>query len=103
MAGVKGRSGGPRPNSGGARLGAGRKPKPPAVVEDQAPLDFLTKVMLGQVQASPTQLKAAIAAAKYVHRPAEAAGKKDVRQAAAKTAAIGKFEPAAPPLKLVGR
>jgi len=30
MAGVKGKSGGPRKNAGGARPGAGRKPKPKA-------------------------------------------------------------------------
>lgn len=43
MAGVKGRSGGPRANAGGpranaggARRGAGRKPDPPVLVKDPA-------------------------------------------------------------------
>jgi len=35
MAGVKGKSGGPRKNAGGARPGAGRKPKAPEAVGRQ--------------------------------------------------------------------
>ena len=37
MAGVKGKSGGPRANAGGARPGAGRKPKAGAVESAKAP------------------------------------------------------------------
>lgn len=78
MAGVKGRSGGPRPNSGGARPGAGRKPKPPPVAEptdESDPLAFLISVMQGRLDASPAQLKAAVAAVQYVH--AKGSNKKD--------------------------
>ena len=52
MAGVKGRSGGPRPNSGGARPGAGAKPKPkpePAFCPGLDPLAFLEGVMRGEI------------------------------------------------------
>lgn len=93
MAGVKGRSGGARPNSGPKP----RPPKEPDVVADQEPLEFLRGVMLGRIDANPAQLKAAIAAAKYVHRPADGAGKKDERADAAKKAASGKFAAAQPP------
>jgi hypothetical protein len=37
MAGVKGKSGGPRENAGGARPGAGRKPKAPAAKSANKP------------------------------------------------------------------
>jgi hypothetical protein len=37
MAGVKGRSGGPRQNSGGARPGAGRKPSAPLLLDVSEP------------------------------------------------------------------
>lgn len=73
MAGVKGRSGGPRPNSGGARPGAGRKPKAPDVQSlAVSPLQFLEAVMRGAIDPTAAQLKAAIAAAKYRHAPADA-------------------------------
>lgn len=92
----------PRSNGwGGARPGAGRKPTPPHVVPDQTPLEFLHGVMIGAIQPSPRQLAAAIAAARYVHLPAEAAGKKAKQSEAAKKAAAGRFKPAAPPLVLV--
>jgi len=60
MAGVKGRSGGARP-------GAGRKPKAaePATTEDSK--EFLTMAMQGLVDPSPAQLKAAIALLSVQH------------------------------------
>mgnify|MGYP001416140539 CR=1 FL=1 len=50
MAGVKGRSGGSRPNTGGARKGAGRKPAEPVLIDSAAlltsdPKRFLTALM----------------------------------------------------------
>lgn len=50
MAGVKGRSGGPRENAGGARPGAGRKPAKPRKTKAKAyqtddPDEFLTALM----------------------------------------------------------
>lgn len=103
MAGVKGRSGGARPGTGGARPGAGRKPappiKPPAAVADLTPLEFLVAAMLGKVEASPTQVKAATAAAQYLHTRKQDGGKKEEQQEAAKKVA-GRFSQANPP-KLV--
>ena len=54
MAGVKGRSGGARP-------GAGRKPKEPDLVSTDDSKTFLTQAMQGVIEPSPAQLKAAIA------------------------------------------
>jgi len=103
MAGVKGKSGGPRKNAGGARPGAGRKPKA-AVATVEIPecdmLKMLQDVALGRVVASTLQVRAAIAAVQYTHAKAGEAGKKDGRQDAAKKAASGKFGATAPP-KLV--
>lgn len=104
MAGVKGRSGGPRANSGGARPGAGRKPAPaiePELNAKSEPLQFLLAVMRGEISPSPEQLKAATAAAQYMHAKKEG-GKKDETAEKAKKAA-SKFAPAAAPLKLVSR
>ena len=112
MAGVKGRSGGARP-------GAGRKPKqkveaptlpaaPPAAAEPAVDvsklnmLELLQMVALGKVQASGLQVRAAIAAVQYTHTKRGDGGKKDAADDAAKKAAGagGKFS-AAPPPKLV--
>lgn len=127
MAGVKGRSGGPRPNSGGKREGAGRKPKPPVVVDQgvvathlepqghggalkrQAaevsvskfddPLEFLRAVWRGDLNANANQVNAAKAALMYVHSKIGEGGKKERKQEAAQKVA-GRFSAAAPP-KLV--
>lgn len=66
MAGVKGRSGGARP-------GAGRKPKPEvekvtiATSGDQTPLEFLLSVMNDNAVEDRLRLEAAKTAAQYVH------------------------------------
>ena len=67
MAGVKGRSGGPRANAGGARPGAGRpkKPKEPPVsveADDKDMLTLLQDIALGRIDVTNNQLRAAIAA-----------------------------------------
>ena len=113
MAGVKGKSGGPRKNAGGARPGAGRKPKPkqptvaipPEVAQAKSgePLDprpMLEMVALGHMEVSPQQFKALTALLPYVHTKKGDGGKKDEVQDKAKKAGAGKFGAAAPP-KLV--
>lgn len=100
MAGVKGRSGGARP-------GAGRKPKPkpePAqipAIAGQTPLDFLLSVQNDPAVDEKLRVRAAIAAAQYMHVKKGDGGIKDAKQEAAKKAGAGKFSAAAPPLALV--
>ena len=92
MAGVKGRSGGARP-------GAGRKPKPPAATAINDPLDFLRAVWKGEIQANPGQIRAATAALPFTHQKLAEGGKKDAAADAARKVAGGKFAAAAPPLR----
>lgn len=105
MAGVKGMKGG-----GGARTGAGRKPKP--VVEREkreAPipqgekdmLQFLQDVALGRSVATALQVRAAIAAVQYTHTKRSDGGKKEEQAEKAKKVAGGKFAAAAPPKLIV--
>lgn len=99
MAGVKGRSGGARP-------GAGRKPKVKLPVEPIAERDMLTllqDIALGRVEASTGQIRAAIAAVQYTHTKRGDGGKKDEAVDKAKRAAAGRFAAVAAPLKLVRR
>lgn len=96
MAGVKGRSGGARP-------GAGRKPKPrtpPVEISERDMLTLLQDVALGRVEATALQVRAAIAAVQYTHTKKGDGGKKDEAAEKSKKAAGGRFAPAAPP-KLV--
>ncbi len=107
MAGVKGRSGGARPNTGGARPGAGRKPKPkpvePALAakDGQEPLEFLLSVQNDPLASPSLRVRAAIAAAQYVHVKRADGGKREEQLHAATKAAKGRFSAAAPPPKLV--
>lgn len=100
MAGKPGRSGGARP-------GAGRKPKLPKdpapqlpATPNQDPLDFLLAVQNDADAAPALRVRAAIAAAQYVHIKKGDGGKKDERAERAKAAAGGKFAPPPAP-KLV--
>jgi len=99
MAGVKGRSGGPR-------KGAGRKPKSkapevaqdaPEIHEAKDMLDMLQKIALGRINATPIQLRAAIAAVQYTHPKKGEGGKKEAKGKAAEAAGGGKFAPASGP------
>ncbi len=93
MAGMPGRSGGYRP-------GAGRKPKPVAPLEAEVtddPLHFLLAVMNDSAADPKLRVRAAVAAAQYVHTRTKDGGKKEAKQDAAQDAAAGKFQPAAPP------
>ena len=93
--------GGPRANSGGARPGAGRPKKQIVLAEGDDPLAFLLQVMQGHIDPSPSQLKAAIAAAAYVHKKKAEGGKKEQAQERAEETAQGKFAPSRPPLRAV--
>jgi phage terminase small subunit len=93
MAGVKGKS-------GGYRAGSGPKQKPADLANERDPLAFLLDVMQGKVEANPTQLKAAIAAAQYVHTKTHDGGKKEEVLKRAREVAAGRFAPKEPP-KLV--
>lgn len=97
MAGMKGRSGGARP-------GAGRKPalKPVPVPQDESDmLQLLQNIARGLTDATPLQVRAAIAAVQYTHIKKGDGGKKDEQAEKAKDAAAGRFGPAKPPLKIV--
>lgn len=119
MAGVKGKSGGARPNAGGARPGAGRKPKSspgesanvnthgvttelepqdhggalkrsktePVEISERDMLQLLQDIALGRIDASTTQVRAAIAAVQYTHAKKGEASKKDEASARARAAA----------------
>lgn len=82
---------------GGARPGAGRKPKPPHVTDERDPLEFLIGVMTGKIAANATQVKAAIAACAYKHPKKGETGKKEESADAAKRASRGKFSASSPP------
>lgn len=111
MAGVKGRSGGARPNSGpkpkpkpkAAPVAKSTRPGGDAVMADgelpRDPLEFLLDVMQGRHTVDPMQVRAAIAAAQYKHHKSGDGGKKDAQNEAAKKVA-GRFSASAPP-KLV--
>lgn len=101
MAGVKGRSGGARPNTGGARPNSGPKPKPKAPTQAVSkPLDaqeFLNQVMLGHIEPSEAQLKAATT---LYGKKAEV-GVKEEKAEKAKKAGAGRFAAAPAPLRMV--
>lgn len=102
MAGVKGKSGGPRKNAGGARPGAGRPRKPkgdqaPKPISDRDMLQMLQDVALGKVEATALQVRAAIAAVQYTHAKMGEGGKKEKKQAAAESKAGGRFATPPPP------
>lgn len=102
MAGVKGKSGGPRKNSGGARPGAGRPPKPkpePVLIPEVDMLTLLQDIAMGRTDATAIQVRAAIAAVQYTHAKKGEGGKKEQKQEAAEKVAK-RFQAAAPP-KLV--
>lgn len=103
MAGVKGRSGGARPGAGRPRKAAVPVLEAPQASEAPDMLKFLTDVALGRIDASPTQVRAAVAAVQYTHTKRGDGGIKEGRQEAAKKAAGGRFAPSeAPPLRVVG-
>jgi len=97
MAGAKGRSGGARP-------GAGRKAKPkppPVLIAECDMLKLLLDVATGKVEATPLQVRAAIAAVQYTHAKKGEGGKKEEQADKAKKAGAGRFAAGTPPPKLV--
>lgn len=109
MAGVKGRSGGPRENSGGYREGAGRPKSEPVLVDKEElktadPRAFLEALMAD----GDVDVKIRADAAKVLLmaelRVTEAKGKKEQRQEAAEQVA-SRFAPSIPPklMALAGR
>ncbi|MBI3150064.1 MAG: hypothetical protein HYZ17_16290 [Betaproteobacteria bacterium] len=110
MAGVKGKSGGPRPNSGGKRAGAGRKPKakatesanqPGVPAPAENPLAFLLSVQNNMQAPLKDRIRASVAAAQYLHLKKGDGGIKDDRKDAAKKAGGGKFGPRKAPTLVV--
>lgn len=102
MAGVKGRSGGPRANAGGARPGAGRKPAKPRKTKAKAyqvedPDEFLRAVMKDSRADFKDRLAAALAL-KKAGKAGSPVGKKQ-QQADAARAVLGErsLQPAPPP------
>jgi phage terminase small subunit len=102
MAGIPGK-GGQKGRSGGIRPGAGRKPKEPAVTDETDMLQLLKDIATGKVEASPTQVKAAVAAVAYTHAKVGEGGKKEQRQAEAEATASGKFGARQPPKLVASR
>lgn len=94
--------------SGGARLGAGRKPKLPKIeskkigaTENQEPLAFLLSVQNNADAAPALRVRAAIAAAQYVHVKRADGGKKEEQAGKAKAAGGGRFSTPTPPRLVV--
>lgn len=99
---------------GGARPGAGRKPKEKQAVKldlsgvladaltHKDPKAFLLAVMNDGMSDAKIRVDAAKALMPFMHQKV-GDGIKDARQDAAKKAGAGKFGAAAPPLKLVNR
>lgn len=68
----------------------------PTPVKAKDMLDLLQQVALGKVDATPLQVRAAIAAVQYTHVKAGDGGKKEAQQEAAEKVA-SRFAPAPPP------
>jgi phage terminase small subunit len=105
MAGVKGKSGGPRANSGGKRPGAGRPPKEPNLLllakASDDPLEFLKSVWKDDTADAKLRVDAAKAALPFVHGRIGEQGKKNAKKDAAASALGGRFAPTAPPPRTV--
>src|SRR4051812_36526636 len=90
----------PSNGRGGARPGAGRKPKPhilsPSLASNhpQSPLEFLLAVVNDPSQPPGRRIRCAIAAAPYVHARVEPLrlGKKELAAELARTAGRGEWE-----------
>jgi phage terminase small subunit len=93
-----------KPTHGGARPGAGRKPNPkpvPVPVHERDMLKLLTDIATGVIDATPNQVRAAIAAVQYTHIKKHDGGKRDEQAEKAKKANSGKFAPMRAPLVLL--
>ena len=89
---------------GGTRKGAGRKPAPkpePVPLGNRDMLQVLQDVALGLVDATPLQVRAAIAAVQYTHVKKGEGGKKAQQLEAARK--VSKFAQAQPPKLVTNR
>ena len=103
MAGTKGHSGGSRPNTGGARLGAGRPKSQPILIDIQPtndPLQFLQMLMNDDAIDLKLRAASAIALMPYIHAKKNE-GTKAKKNEAAKKASAGKYASVLPPMRLV--
>jgi hypothetical protein len=90
---------------GGARKGAGRKPKVHSQLDGtpRLPLEYLLAVMNDPAADPLRRDRMAKAAAPFLHPKAGASGKKNAAHEAAAKAGQGKFKPGmAPKLTLIG-
>lgn len=87
----------PQPHGGSLLRNAA---EPVVQQADQDMLELLKNIALGLTNASPLQVRAAIAAVQYTHTKRENGGKRDEQQGKAEKVAGGRFKAAAPP-KLV--
>ena len=104
MAGVKGRSGGARPNSGPRPKEPVKLAIPEPITESLAHKDpkiFLLALMNDIEADVKLRADAAKALLPFMHQKLGEGGKKDEKANAAKKASTGKFGAAPPPLKLV--
>lgn len=99
MAGVKGRSGGARPGAGRKKNVENEGAEYTPDTTGATPLEVLQKMMNDPEVPIVQRIKAAAAAAPYLHQKLGEGGKKDQQQDAAKKVA-SRFAPSAPP-KLV--
>lgn len=87
-----------RPRKGGARPGAGRKPKLLSFSSKVGdPKVFLTRVMRDPAASARIRVDAAKALLPFVHARKTDTGKKEAKQAEARKVAKGKFAPGTPP------
>jgi len=106
MAGVKGRSGGSRENTGGARPGAGRPPSQPTFLNNpeletaKDAKSFLAGVMNDSNADVKLRIDAAKALLSAELRLAEGMGKKEQQKEAAKQVSK-RFAPSQPPKALM--
>ena len=97
MAGVRGKSGGPR-------NGAGRPKKKPVLItvpNSNDPLAFLVSVMQDKTVDASLRIDAAKAIIPFVHRKPGEDGKKDQQAEAAKKAGISKYAAMLAPPRLI--
>jgi phage terminase small subunit len=84
---------------------AGQAPEPTladgGAYEDLSPLDFLKAVQNDKRNSLDVRMRAACAAAPYVHLKPREGGLKDERKRKAAALGGGRFAPSAPPLALV--
>ena len=72
-----------------------------SIRENKTPIEYMLDVMNDPKADNERRDRMAMAAAPFIHKKAGDAGKKDERGDAARKAVAGKFQPGAPPAKVV--